>query len=101
MCDGGVATWNRSSGPRPSATTQCSVPRPMDRCVWRTAFGRSVVPELKTRTQSSLSRTVGAGRGAGLFGFIVPDARASSRSRTRSAPRQSDSTGTAGPSATP
>ena len=40
MCEGGVATWNRSSGPSPSAATQCSVPRPIERWVWRTALGR-------------------------------------------------------------
>ena len=55
MCDGGVATWKRSSWPSPSAVTQCAVPRSMDRWVWRTALGRSVVPELKTKTASSVS----------------------------------------------
>jgi len=28
------------------------VARPIDMCVWRTAFGKPVVPELKTSTQS-------------------------------------------------
>ena len=55
MCDGGVATWNRSSGPSPSASHQCRVARPIERCVCRTALGSPVVPELKTRTASSVS----------------------------------------------
>ena len=53
MCDGGVATWNRSSGPSPRAATQWSVARPSEAWVWRTALGRPVVPELNTRTASS------------------------------------------------
>ena len=55
MCEGGVATWNRSVGPRPSVWHQCAVPWPIERCVWRTAFGRPVVPELNTSTASSVS----------------------------------------------
>ena len=54
MCDGGVATWKRSSGPSPSAAHQCRVPCPIERWVWRTAFGQPVVPELNTSTASSL-----------------------------------------------
>ena len=66
MCDGGVATWKRSSWPRPSAVTQWAVPRSIDPCVCRTALGRSVVPELKTRAASSVSCTAAEG-GAALL----------------------------------
>ena len=33
----------------PSAVIQCSTAWPSDRCVWRTALGRPVVPELNTK----------------------------------------------------
>ena len=55
MCDGGVATWKRSSGPSPRQSTQWRVPCTIERCVWRTAFGSPVVPELKTSTASAPS----------------------------------------------
>src|SRR5665213_3512364 len=64
MCDGGVATWKRSSGPRPRAEHQSAVAKPMDRCVCRTALGRPVVPELKTRTTSSRSLVPATGADA-------------------------------------
>ena len=60
MCEGGVATWNRSSGPSPRAAHQCAVACPMESWVWRTALGRPVVPELKTSTDSAPSRHVHA-----------------------------------------
>ena len=53
MWDGGVATWKRSSAPSPRAATQCPVAAAIVACVWRTAFGSPVVPELNTRTTSS------------------------------------------------
>ena len=59
MWDGGVATWKRSSELSPSAAHQCSVARPSERWVCRTAFGNPVVPELKTRTASAVSSTCG------------------------------------------
>ena len=65
MCDGGVATWKRSSAVSPRACTQCAVPAPIERWVCRTAFGRPVVPELNTRMASSsgpTSRGVERGR---------------------------------------
>ena len=106
MCDGGVATWKRSSGPRPRAAHQWAVAWPIDRCVWRTALGSPVVPELKTRITSSASersdrrrrrgRWVGTGRGPSA----APRAAASSRSVTAAAPRRSASSAAAGPSAT-
>ena len=65
MCDGGVATWKRSSGPRPSAWHQCAVAWPIERWVWRTAFGSPVVPELNTSTASSVSLGLGDRRVAG------------------------------------
>ena len=67
MCEGGVATWNRSSGPSPSASHQCAVAWPIERCVWRTALGSPVVPELNTSTASS------------VVGDVTRPARASAR----------------------
>ena len=57
MWEGGVATWKRSPWPRPRARHQCDVASAMERWVWRTALGRSVVPELNTRTDSQSSST--------------------------------------------
>ena len=65
MCEGGVATWNRSSAPRPRAVHQCAVAWPIDRWVWRTALGRPVVPELNTSTASAVPA---AGAVAGAHG---------------------------------
>ncbi len=63
MWEGGVATWKRSSAPRPSAAHQWAVACPRERWVWRTALGIPVVPELNTRITSSLSSPpAGAGR---------------------------------------
>ncbi len=53
MWTGGVAIWKRSASVRPSAVIQCSTPWPIERCVWRTAFGKPVVPELNTSTASA------------------------------------------------
>ena len=86
MCEGGVATWNRSSGPSPRTVHQCPVACPIEPWVWRTALGSPVVPELKTRTASS-ARPHLAGRRAGpTVGERAADG--SSRSVTPSAPRQ-------------
>ena len=84
MCDGGVATWNRSSGPRPSASHQCAVAWAIERCVCRTAFGSPVVPELNTSTASSVSRTSPAGCGVRPPARAASSAGWSSRSVTRS-----------------
>ena len=101
MCDGGVATWKRSASVSPNAVTQWAVPRSMEPCVCRTALGRSVVPELKTKTASSLDRKATDGGAAPLVRSITAAASASLRSRTASAPRCSASRPTPGPSATP
>ena len=53
MCTGGVAIWKRSLSVSPSAVIQCSTPWPIERWVWRTAFGKPVVPELNTSTASA------------------------------------------------
>ena len=53
MCTGGVAIWKRSRSVSPSAVLQCSTAWPSERCVWRTAFGKPVVPELNTSTASA------------------------------------------------
>ena len=99
MCDGGVATWKRSACPSPSARHQCAVARRRERCVWRTALGESVVPELKTSTTSSRSPTTAGGAGSVLVRSIAPAACAPSRSSTPPAPRCSASKSTPGPSA--
>ena len=53
MCDGGVATWNRSSSVSPRTAIQCWVPAASDACVCTTAFGIPVVPDENTRIASS------------------------------------------------
>ena len=54
MCDGGVATWKRSSGAETERVAPVRAWRaPIERCVCRTAFGMPVVPELNTSTASS------------------------------------------------
>ena len=100
MCDGGVATWNRSSGPRPSAAHQCDVARPIDACVWRTALGNPVVPELKTRITSSAAPASAPGGRRRPWASAASRAVGSSRSVTASPPRRSASSEAAAPSAT-
>ncbi len=106
MCDGGVATWKRSSGPRPRAVHQWAVAWPIDRCVWRTALGSPVVPELNTRITSSASAASPAppepsplAGGDRLAAPPRPPSAASSRSVTAAAPSRSESSAAAGPSA--
>ena len=100
MCDGGVATWKRSSAVRPRASTQWRVPAPSEAWVWRTAFGMPVVPELNTRIDSSSARAVGLGQGRAIAAEERrPAWRASSTSIT-AAPRCSASTSAPGSSAT-
>ncbi len=60
MCEGGVATWKRSSGPSPMPSIQCVVAARSDRWVWRTALGMPVVPELKTSRTSESGSTLSA-----------------------------------------
>ena len=83
MCEGGVAIWKRSSLPSPRAATQWSVPAEMDRCVWRTALGWAVVPELKTKSASSSAATSTLG---GRSGSKTAAEAGSSRSSTCPAP---------------
>ncbi len=101
MCDGGVATWKRSSWVSPRARHQCAVPSAMERWVWRTALGLSVVPELNTKTASSSSpKAEGGGRGAALVRSATAAApSSSSRSSTRVGPRRSESRAAPVPSA--
>jgi hypothetical protein len=56
MCDGGVAICNRSVGPSWSARPQWPTAAANEAWVWRTALGRPVVPELKTKTASPAGR---------------------------------------------
>ena len=93
MCDGGVATWNRSSGPRPRAAHQSVVARPIEAWVWRTALGRPVVPELKTRTASSPSSTGAEPTGSRETAARAAVVAGSSRSMTAAVPRASESNG--------
>ena len=53
MCEGGVTICKRSAAVIPRASRQCRTPAANDRWVWRTAFGKPVVPELKTSTASA------------------------------------------------
>ena len=82
MCEGGVATWNRSSGPRPRAWHQCSVAWPIERWVWRTALGSPVVPELKTSTDSSVSPMASVAGRVRLAAASASSVAGSSRSVT-------------------
>ncbi len=99
MWEGGVATWNRSSGPRPRAATQWAVAHPIERWVWRTALGRPVVPELKTSTASSSSEVAGSATFPPDPGD-TPTGGVASRSVTRSEPSRPPRRSTAAPSAT-
>ena len=87
MCDGGVATWKRSSGPRPRAVHQWAVAWPIDRCVCRTALGSPVVPELKTRITSSASERPAAPESAGRErSWAATEAAAAGSSRSVTPP---------------
>ena len=82
MWDGGVATWNRSSGPRPKAAHQSVVACRIEACVCRTALGSPVVPELNTSTASSASSTSTGSIGDQLDLKTVATVGPSSRSVT-------------------
>ena len=103
MWEGGVATWKRSSGPRPRTERQCSVAWPMESCVWRTAFGSPVVPELKTRmasavppgaSESGRSRLCAKGSFAVSSRSVTPPAPSD---RARSAAASASATACTGP----
>ena len=101
MWVGGVATWKRSSGPRPSAPTQWAVAWPIERWEWRTALGSPVVPELNTRMASPVSgEAVATGRSR-LWPAASRAAAGSSRSVTAPTPSLSASSAAPDPSATP
>ena len=91
MCDGGVATWKRSSGPRPRAAHQWAVALVIEPWVWRTAFGSPVVPELKTRTASSVSSSAPDATGPAGRAATPATVAGSSRSVTPSGPNRSTS----------
>ena len=74
----------------PSAVTQCAVAQPIERCVCRTAFGRPVVPELKTRIASSSSTMRSASNGAELWSNGDGAVARSSRSVTAVGPEPLD-----------
>ena len=73
MCDGGVAIWNRSSGPSPRAWHQCAVPRAMEAWVWRTAFGPVGRP--RTEHEDRLVGRTDVGDRRGLRAVDVDDPR--------------------------
>jgi hypothetical protein len=68
MCDGGVAICNRSVGPSWSARPQWPTAAANEAWVWRTALGRPVVPELKTKTASPAGGTGPTGSICGGIG---------------------------------
>ena len=70
--------------------TSARVAWPIERCVWRTAFGSPVVPELNTSTASSVSRTSPSAGRSRLADCQPPrGTESSSRSVTWSRPRRS------------
>ncbi len=67
MCDGGVMICMRSADDKSSALRQCCTATANEACVWRTALGIPVVPELKTNSASDSGAGASKDRSPGVI----------------------------------